>query len=170
MRRRKKVLDKVSVQGKVETELRLIKKAIVEHFKGLYTRRAPAQFNITNLGLLRLSVEKSKELVKEVTIEEIEEAFMSCDPTKAPGYDGFNLKCLKHVGPAVGAEFSRCILNFFEEGKLPAGLNTTWVTLLPKKKDAIDITDFRAISMVGSMYKVIAKIMSSRLKEVMPEL
>jgi len=74
------------------------------------------------------------------------------------------------VWPVVGEEFNRCILKFFEEGQLPAGINITWVTLVPKRKDALDIMDFRPISMVGSIYKVIAKIMSRRLKEVMPEL
>jgi len=90
--------------------------------------------------------------------------------TMAPGYDGFNLKCIKHVWPVIGAEFSNCVRQFFEEGKLPKALNTTWVTLIPKKKSAVDIADFRPISMVGSIYKVIAKVLSRRLKEVMPVL
>ena len=164
------MIDKVSVQGKVETDLGLIKKVIVEHFKGLYSKRAPAQFAINDLGLARLALDKSKELVKEVTLEEIKEAFLSCDPTKALGYNGFNLKCLKHVWPIVGEEFGRCILNFFEEGKLPAGINITWVSLVPKRKEALHIMDFRPISLIGSIYKVIAKVMSRRLKGVMPEL
>ena len=88
--------------------------------------------------------------------------------TMAPGYDGFNLKCIKHVWPVIGAEFSNCVRQFFEEGKLPKALNTTWVTLIPKKKSAVDIADFRPISMVGSIYKVIAKVLSKRLKKVMP--
>ena len=46
----------------------------------------------------------------------------------------------------------------------------TWVTLVPKKSGVIAITDYRAISMVGSLYKVIAKIMSARLRKVLPRL
>jgi len=42
----------------------------------------------------------------------------------------------------------------------------TWVTLLPKKKEAVDIKDFRPISMVGCVYKVIAKVLSRRLRGV----
>jgi len=125
IKRRKKVLEKILIQGKVETNLSLFKKAIVKHFKGLYTRRAPASFSITNLGLPRLKEVRSQELIKEVTMEEIKEAVLSCNPTKAPGLDGFNLKCLKHVWSVVGEEFSKCILEFFETGKLPAAINTT---------------------------------------------
>jgi len=89
---------------------------------------------------------------------------LSCGPSKAPGYDGFNLKCIKHVWPSVGEEFCMYVIQFFETGKLPQSINTTWVTLIPKKKDGvIRVNDFRPISMVGSFYKVIAKILSKRL-------
>ena len=55
-------------------------------------------------------------------------------------------------------------------GHLPRRPNTTWVTLIPKKTDAVEVTDYRPISMVGSVYKVIAKILSRRLREVLPHL
>jgi len=170
MRKRKKVLSRITVQGRSETEPGQIRRVIVNHFKELYTTRTADHLELSTFGLSRLAEVKSKELEKEVTLEEIKEAFLSCDPKKAPCYDGFNLRCLKHVWPVIGEEFSRCILKFFETGKLPKSVNITWVTLIPKKKDAVDITDFRPISMVGSIYKVIAKILSRRLREVLPEL
>ena len=46
----------------------------------------------------------------------------------------------------------------------------TWVTLIPKKKGAVDILNFRPISMVGSIYNVIAKILSRRLRRVISNL
>jgi len=103
-------------------------------------------------------------------MDEIKAALLSCDPTKAPSYDGFNLKCIKHAWPVIGDDFCKCILQFFETGKLPKATNTTWVTLIPKKKSAECISDFRPISMVGSVYKVIAKVLSRRLKAVIPNL
>jgi len=48
--------------------------------------------------------------------------------------------------------------------------NITWVTLIPKKKVPTKVKDYRPISMVGSIYKVIAKILSGRLREVLPKL
>jgi len=95
---------------------------------------------------------------------------MSCDPSKAPGYDDFNLKCLKHVWPIIGEEFSNYVIQFFDSGNMNPCINITWVTLIPKKKIAEEVKDYRPISMVGSVYKVIAKILSRRLREVMPNL
>ena len=71
----------------------------------------------------------------------------------------------------VGEEFCKFVIQFFKTGKLPQSINTTWVTLIPKKKDGvIRVNDFRPISIVGSFYKVMAKILSKRLQEVLPRL
>lgn len=46
----------------------------------------------------------------------------------------------------------------------PPEINTTWVKLIPKAKDAKKIGQFRPISMVGSLYKIISKILTLRIK------
>jgi len=112
-----------------------------------------------------------EELEQPVSRQEIDLAISSCDPSKAPGYDGFNLKCIKKMWPIIGEDFYSYIQRFFVKGKLHKGFNTTWVTLIPKKKkDKMEISDFRPISLVGSLYKIIAKILSKRLKAVLPGL
>ena len=46
----------------------------------------------------------------------------------------------------------------------------TWVTLIPKIDKANEIHEFRLISMLGSVYKVISKILANRLRIVLPNL
>jgi len=70
---------------------------------------------------------------------------MSCGPSKAPGYNGFNIKSIKHVWPIIGEDFSKYILQFFKTGQLPVALSNTWVILLPKKKGAVEILNFRLL-------------------------
>ena len=45
-------------------------------------------------------------------------------------------------------------------------LNTTFLVLIPKKGDDEDLKDFRPISLLGSLYKILAKVLASRLKKV----
>ena len=46
-------------------------------------------------------------------------------------------------------------------------LNATFLVLIPRKEGASDVQDFRPISLVGSLYKIITKVLANRLKRVM---
>lgn len=43
-------------------------------------------------------------------------------------------------------------------------LNTAFVALIPKKAGAIEVTNFRPISLVGSVYKILAKTLANHIK------
>ena len=49
-------------------------------------------------------------------------------------------------------------------------LNASFLTLIPKKNNAIDVKDFRPISLVGSVYKLLSKVMANRLRVVLDSL
>ena len=55
---------------------------------------------------------------------------------------------------------------FHEGGKFVKSLNATFLVLVPKKGCAKDLKDFRSISLVGSLYKLLAKVLTNRLKKV----
>ena len=142
----------------------------MKYFKKHYAERSAASFDIKQLGLASLNEDQRQSLITEVSKEEIKEALLSCDPSKGLGYDGFNIKCIKQLWPIIGDDFNNSILTFFETAHLPKTLNMTWVTLIPKKDTPVDVLDYRPISMVRSVYKVIAKVLSKRLKGVIAEL
>ena len=73
--------------------------------------------------------------------------------------------------------FSSCekrFLAFFEEFyqhyKYEKSLNDTFIALIPKKNYASNIQDFRPTSLVGSIYKILAKVLANRLKVVIDQL
>ncbi|RVW54486.1 hypothetical protein CK203_068316 [Vitis vinifera] len=52
---------------------------------------------------------------------------------------------------------------FHERGKFVKSLNVTFLVLVPKRGGAEDLKDFRPISLVGSLYKLLAKILDAVL-------
>jgi len=46
-------------------------------------------------------------------------------------------------------------------------LNASFISLIPKTPGALSLKDFRPISLVGGIYKIIAKVLANRLKTVM---
>ena len=45
-------------------------------------------------------------------------------------------------------------------------LNSTFLVLVPKNENAVDIKDFRLINLVRGLYKILAKVLANRLKKV----
>nr|GEZ90373.1 RNA-directed DNA polymerase, eukaryota [Tanacetum cinerariifolium] len=56
---------------------------------------------------------------------------------------------------------------FFIHRSIPKGGNSTFITLIPKISNANMVKDFRAISLIGSIYKIVAKILANRLVTVL---
>ncbi|KAF7817649.1 uncharacterized protein G2W53_031618 [Senna tora] len=81
------------------------------------------------------------DLIKDVTLQEVEAAVFGLGATKAPGPDGLNV--------------------------IPKEVNATYITLIPKIPDPESIAQFRPISCCNFIYKIIAKILTNRLKPIM---
>ncbi|GAU50004.1 hypothetical protein TSUD_287100 [Trifolium subterraneum] len=60
----------------------------------------------------------------------------------------------------------RFIVEFHHNGKLTKGLNSTFIDLIPKVDSPQRLNDFRPISLVGSLYKIMAKVLANRLRLV----
>ena len=59
---------------------------------------------------------------------------------------------------------------FHQHCKFEKSLNATFIALIPQKNGASNIRDFGPISLVGSIYKILAKILANRLKIVLDQL
>ena len=62
------------------------------------------------------------------------------------------------------------VKDFHQWGRFVRSLNSTFLVLILKREGAEDLKDFRPISLVGSLYKLIAKVLANRLKKVMDSL
>ncbi|GJR98251.1 cysteine-rich receptor-like protein kinase [Tanacetum coccineum] len=63
-------------------------------------------------------------------------------------------------------DFWNCIRHFESSGGLCNGCNPSFIVLVPKKKDPLGFSDYRPISLIGCVYKVISKMLASRLAKV----
>lgn len=53
----------------------------------------------------------------------------------------------------------------YESEKFAKEINTTFLVLIPKKGGVEELKDFRPISLVGSVYKILAKVLANRLRK-----
>jgi hypothetical protein len=94
-------------------------------------------------------------------------AIFSSEGSKAPGLDGFNFNFYKKFWELMNHKLFTMVLEFFRRGHLPKGINTSYIALIPKVAGSSSFNDYRPISLLNEIYKIIVKILTTRLKEVM---
>jgi hypothetical protein len=67
----------------------------------------------------------------------------------------------------VKGDFTAVFAEFYARGKFVKSINSTFILLIPKTQGAKEINDFRPISLVGGVYKIIAKVLANRTRRVM---
>lgn len=112
-------------------------------------------------------MECTKELREPLTLDKFHAAFQSMEGGKTPGIDGLPFKLYK----AFWSDFCINVMEVFEEsfavGFLPQSCRKAILALLPKKGDLQDIKNWRPVSLLGTDYKLLSKVLANKLKHVM---
>lgn len=105
------------------------------------------------------------------TEEEVKSAVFELPGDKSPGLDGFMTTFFKACWNTVKPNIMLAVNHFsnLQTAHLH-WLNSADVALIPKKDGAEDISDFRPISLIHAITKIIAKMMSKRLAPHMNDL
>ncbi|KAF6214375.1 hypothetical protein GE061_009115 [Apolygus lucorum] len=103
------------------------------------------------------------ELDSPISPEELNTAVCRCKDGKAPGEDLIPYEFFKNL-PEEGI---KCLCHIFnavlESGTTPLAWSRIKVTLLFKKGDTADPANYRGISLINSMTKILTQILNNRL-------
>ena len=91
---------------------------------------------------------------------------MEMNGDKAAGPNGFSLFFWQRCWDFVKEEILEMFKEFHDQNMFLKSLNNTFLVLTPKKGGAEDLGDFRPISLLGGLYKLLAKVLANRLKKV----
>jgi hypothetical protein len=119
-----------------------------------------------DLNIRQLSYREGAALIRPFTLEELKNTVWDCDSYKCPGPDGVNFGFIKDFWVDMKDDLMRFVSDFHRNGKLLKGINNPCITLIHKKDCPQWLNDYHTISLVGSLYKVLAKLLANRLRSV----
>ena len=85
---------------------------------------------------------------------------------KTPGPNGFTVAFFHKCWSVVEKDVMDFFVYFHRHSVFEQSMNASFLTLIPKKCNAVNIKDFRPISLVGSVYKLLSKVLANRLRLV----
>ncbi|KAK5802316.1 hypothetical protein PVK06_029904 [Gossypium arboreum] len=146
-----------------------MKEGLINYFKNYFGCSIRRWKMGVDLKFKLISEESARKLEAHFSMEEIKEAVWSCDKSKVLEPDGFKLCFYRKCWEIVKHDLLGLMSDFFTFGKLEKSINSSFIILIPKVENPTKISEFRPICLVSSLYKIVSKVLSRRLKEVVGE-
>ncbi|CAI5999193.1 unnamed protein product [Closterium sp. NIES-65] len=110
---------------------------------------------------------EKEELEADWTEEEVKKALkeMACD--KSPGGDGLPKELFERHWDLLRKDFMGFIKQFESSAVLPEEVQEVVTILLYKKGPREQVHNYRPITLLSSCYKVVAKLLANRMKQVL---
>ncbi|CAK8567230.1 unnamed protein product [Lathyrus sativus] len=146
-----------------------IEKEVCEFYGKLMGTREP-RINMIDIVMRegpQLSMEQRAGLISPVSVTEITNALKGIGDLKSPGIDGYGGKFFKASWEIVDKDVIEAVTEFFEQNVIYKAFNETIATLIPKQPDAKTLKDYRPIVGCSTIYKIISKILTTRLGKVL---
>ncbi|GAU43220.1 hypothetical protein TSUD_241100 [Trifolium subterraneum] len=137
-RRRGNAISVIQADGVTLEGVTPIRQAVFSHFASHFKAIHVERPRVDNLQFKRLNQVESSSLTKPFLEEEA----------------------------VLRGDVMRFISEFHRNGKLTKGINSTFIVMIPKNDSPQRLNDFRPISLAGSIYKILAKVLANRLRSV----
>ncbi|KAK3221562.1 hypothetical protein Dsin_008587 [Dipteronia sinensis] len=113
---------------------------------------------------------KKNTILRNFVKEDVKIAILEMRPTKALRPDGFQAVFFQKFWHIVGDDVIKVCLSVLSGDLSIRVFNQTNIVLIPKKKNPLEMKDFRPISLCFVVYKIVTKCLANRLKLVLPNI
>ncbi|GKU89787.1 hypothetical protein SLEP1_g3881 [Rubroshorea leprosula] len=139
---RRNEINSIQIRGVQCRGVNEIKEGVMNYFKGLFSEEEWQRPKLDGISFKQIDKADNDFLTATFSEEDIKNAMWDCDSSKSPGTDGFNFR----------------------------GSNSSFIALIPKVENPYRIEDYRPISLIGVMYKILAKLLANRLRKVLDKI
>lgn len=107
---------------------------------------------------------------KDISKEEIYIALSKMSKNKTPGPDGLTVSFYLEFWNQLADDFQKLIESIYTENSMTRSMRHGHISLIHKKGDKRNLKNYRPISLLNVDYKIIARVLSNRLKLVLPNI
>ena len=167
----KKTINKLTINdSQTVSESKELLWAVHDFYSKLYKEDyidAAAKTRVLNAIDSTLDEEESNVCENVLTLGEIKVAMEGLSSNKSPGNDGLTTEFYRFFWAEIGPILLQVFNKIFERGELTRVMKSGVITLIYKDKgDKTLLKNWRPISLLNVDYKIIARCMANRLKNV----
>lgn len=160
-------------EGNIKNQNKDIKQVVTNFYQKLFylePHNPEKRSDILESIQRTITKEENKLLERNIEESEVWEAIKSLSDNKSPGIDGLPIELYKLIWPEIKKEMTEILNHFLNLGILSNTQRTALVTLIHKGGEKQDLKNWRPISLLCTDYKILAKIIANRFKEILPKI
>ncbi|CAL1385774.1 unnamed protein product [Linum trigynum] len=169
-RRKFNFIESIKVNGRLMEGREELASGVVSFYQNLFKETLAFRPFPKNYCPQQLSASTVSDLVKPFSEAEVWAALVSFDGGKSPGPDGFTFEFLKKCWFQMRMNLMQAFEEFHRTGSLPKCVTHSFICLVPKKDSVEDVKDLRPISLMGSINKLLSKVLMERMGSILPSL
>ncbi|XP_026433836.1 uncharacterized protein LOC113331332 [Papaver somniferum] len=158
------------IDGDISYDKSKFAEEAVSFYTSIFSEEHVTRPGFDDLELPTISVSDSISLEKPFTSDEVKNVIWHFGSNKAPGPDGFTMEFFKAAWETIKDDLMNAIKEFENNIFLDWGLNCTSLKLIHKVNGVVSLHNFRPISLISGMYKILSKLAADRLKTVLPSI
>jgi hypothetical protein len=160
-------IESLIIDGSLSSNPDDIRDHAANYYESLFTESLSWRPRLDDLEFDSLSAGEASSLEAPFLEREVKDVIFGMDGNKAPGPDGFSMAFFQACWEVLKEDIMAVFSDFHDRGKFEKSLNATFISLIPKRPGAVELKDFRPISLVSGIYKIISKVLANRLRLVM---
>jgi hypothetical protein len=168
--KRNNAIESLIINGSLSSEATDIKEHIVQFYTQLFTESCSRRPIPDGLSFQSIESEEGLWLERDFEESEVLEVIKELQGDKAPGPDGFTMGFVQTCWEVIKEDIMAVFKDFHTKGRFQKSFNATFIALIPKKARAEELKDYRPISLVGIVYKLISKVLANRKKNVLEKI
>ena len=160
-------IKRIELDGVLYEDETNVRSQLVLFYQGLYEETKVGCPTMDGLEFACIEEDERLSLEKEFTKEEVIQVLREMEGDKAPSPDGFTMAFFHKCWSVVEKDVMDFFDYFYRHSVFERSMNASFLTLIPMKCNAVNIKDFRPISLVGNEYKLLSKVLANRLRVIL---
>lgn len=137
-----------------------VRRVVVEYFTSQGAKAFWERPKLDGVSFEMVSDEDNLGLVAPFTLEEIEGVVKDSEGDNSLGSDDFNFAFVKKFWYLLQGEVRIMFDQFHGNEVIPKAMLAYFVALIPKIDSPLELNDFRPISLLGCLYKLLGKVLA----------
>ena len=144
-----------------------VKEETHNFFKRRFEKSEWERLKLDGVNFRSIGQQHNNFVVARFVENEARDAVWECNSEKSLGPDGLNFKFIKEFLDDIKSDLFRFLDELRVNGVFLKGGNASFIALIPKVHGPQSLNEYRPISLIGSVYKIVAKVLARRMKKAM---